>query len=140
MLDVAQPHLFAEEAPPPPPTSGITPRAYQLAGIAAARALIAEVEGQLLAEARAAAPAPAPFARLVSLAAALIPDETIGWTVGGTRDGSGRYCAAALGDDRTADWECVAATPDAAFAGLVTLVEGKVRERIEALRAALEGA
>lgn len=42
MLDVAQPFLLADEAPPPAPTSGLTPRPYQVAGIESARALIAE--------------------------------------------------------------------------------------------------
>lgn len=74
------------------------------------------------------------------LAAALIPDDTIGWTVGSTRGRERAVLAAALGDDRTAEWECTAATPDAALAGLHgVLVEGKVRERAEALLAALKG-
>jgi superfamily II DNA or RNA helicase len=42
MLDLAQPHLLASEAPPPAPTQGITPRPYQVEGIAAARAILAE--------------------------------------------------------------------------------------------------
>lgn len=42
MLDIAQPFLLAEAAPPPAPTQGITPRPYQVDGIAAARAILAE--------------------------------------------------------------------------------------------------
>lgn len=42
LLDAAQPFLLAEVAPPEPPRSGITPRPYQIAGIEAARRLIAE--------------------------------------------------------------------------------------------------
>lgn len=42
MLDAAQPYLLAEAAPPPVPTGGITPRPYQVEGIAAARRMIAE--------------------------------------------------------------------------------------------------
>lgn len=42
MLSAEQPFLLAREAPPPAPTQGISPRPYQLAGIAAARNLIAE--------------------------------------------------------------------------------------------------
>lgn len=99
---------------------------------------IAELEGQQLADATVRVPRP--LARLAALAKVLIPDDTIGWTVGGTRDGSGQYCAAALGDERTASWESVAATPDEALAGLVSLVEDEARARIEALTAALGGA
>jgi DNA repair protein RadD len=42
MLSAEQPFLLAQEAPPPAPTSGISPRPYQLAGIEAARNLIGE--------------------------------------------------------------------------------------------------
>lgn len=42
MLSAAQPFLLAAAAPPPVPTGGITPRPYQVEGIAAARRLIAE--------------------------------------------------------------------------------------------------
>jgi hypothetical protein len=109
----------------------------------AARAEVESLRDQLAA-ARAEAvhrpETPRPLARLTAMAKVLIPDDTIGWTVGGTRDGSGQYCAAALGDERTASWESVAATPDEALAGLVLLVEGVARAHIEALTAALEGA
>jgi hypothetical protein len=106
----------------------------------AADVRIAELEGQQLADAVARPVEPRPLARLAALAAALIPDETIVWTVGATRDGSGQYRAAALGNDRTASWESVAATPDEALAGLLVLVEGMVRARLAALTAALETA
>lgn len=42
MLSIEQPFLLTAEAPPPPPTAGITPRPYQIEGIAAARAILAE--------------------------------------------------------------------------------------------------
>lgn len=42
MLSIEQPFLLAAEAPPPAPTAGITPRPYQVEGIAAARAILAE--------------------------------------------------------------------------------------------------
>lgn len=42
MLGAAQPYLLAEAAPPAAPTAGITPRPYQVEGIAAARRMIAE--------------------------------------------------------------------------------------------------
>lgn len=42
ILNAHQTFLLPSEAPPPPPTSGLTPRDYQLAGIGAARKYIAE--------------------------------------------------------------------------------------------------
>lgn len=47
ILDARQPFLISSEAPPPP-TSGITPRAYQVDGIAAARHILAEQVRRLL--------------------------------------------------------------------------------------------
>lgn len=48
LLSADQPFLVPSEAPPAPPSSGITPRPYQVEGIAAARQLLAEVKRVLL--------------------------------------------------------------------------------------------
>ena len=103
---------------------------------------IEEMEGQLLAEARAPAAAPAPLARLAALAAVLVPvdaGDRIAWTIGSTRDGDGLWCASALGCDEAgvSGWEATGDTPDEALAALVRHVEGEARARIEALTAAL---
>lgn len=108
-------------------------------------ARIAELEGQLLADATSREPSPRPLARLAALAAVLVSTDAgdrIAWTVGSTRAGDGRWCASALGCDEAgvSDWEAEGNTPDEALAALVGVLEGEAHARIEALTAALRGA
>lgn len=105
-------------------------------------ARIAELEGQLPADAASSEPSPRPLARLAALAAVLVPvdaGDRIAWTIGSTRDGDGLWCASALGCDEAgvSGWEATGDTPDEALAALVRHVEGEARARIEALAAAL---